>query len=181
MMSMTNGDATPAEPSRRPWYRRLRGGVLELIGLVVVSGFGIGAALWGAFIADPHPNVHYLDAGTLDRFAVNEVDAYPEVNVYLVGLEDGRLRALDGIVKSTGCAVEWRPDDPRGVRFNSGGGSGVFTDPCGAGVWEITGDAIVGAEPMRTFQLSYVRDETGAQHVQVEVIGDRQGRQAADQ
>lgn len=159
----------------RPWYRRLRSGLPELIGLALVSGLGIGAALWGAFIADPNPRVHYLDAGTIDRFAINEVDAYPEDHVYLVGLEDGRLRALDGIVASTGCAVEWRPTDETGRAHNPGGVPGVFADPCGSGVWEITGDAIVGAEPLRTFQIDYTRDESGAQHVRVEVLGDRSG------
>ena len=158
-----------------PWYRRLPSGLPELVGLALVSGLGIGAALWGAFFADPNPRVHYLDAGTLDRFAINEVDAYPQDHVYLVGLEDGRLRALDGIVASTGCAVEWQPTDEMGRAHNPGGVPGVFTDPCGGGVWEFTGDAIVGVEPLRTFQVDYTRDDSGAQHVRVEVLGDRSG------
>lgn len=139
--------------------------------VLIVAVAGVGAVIWGALVADPGIKVFLFDAGPVTELAVGEVKPLAQVDVYVVGLEDGRIRAVDGVVQSTGCAVRFLPDDERALSRNPLRLPGVFVDPCGDGVWAITGDAVAGEEPLRTFHLSYERDENGVQHVQVEVIG----------
>lgn len=152
-------------------------GRLTLLGITLVAVFGIGAAVWGGVVADPHFTVQALDAGPVTSFAIGRVAPYPDVNVYLVGIEDGRIRALDGIVKDTGCAVRWDPADERTRSANAGRFPGSYTDPCSGNVWTNTGNAFSGAKsPLRTFQVSYETNDQGVQHVWVEVIGERAAR-----
>ncbi len=156
------------------WEER---GWLTLLGLALVFVFGVTAVLWGAFFADPDIRVQQLDAGPVSQFAISEVVPYPEVNVYLVGLADGRLRALDGIAQNSGCAVDWRPDEERTRPANPGGASGAYVDPCSGAVWTKLGDAFSGVSgPLRTFQIDYETDSEGVQRVWVEVLGKRDGR-----
>jgi hypothetical protein len=151
-------------------------GRLTLTGLALVIIVGLGGSLYGAFIADPEIRVQQLDAGPVEQFAIGEVVPYPEQNVYLVGIEDGRIRALDGIVKASGCAVEWLPEDTRARSGNPERMPGAFVDPCSGGVWSTTGDAFSGTnEPLRTFQVDYETNDEGVQHVWVEVLGNRAG------
>ncbi len=139
--------------------------------LLLVAAAGVAAVIWGVLVADPDIEVFLFDAGPVTELAVGEVKPLAQVDVYVVGLEDGRIRAIDGVVQSTGCAVRFLPDDERARSRNPLRQPGVFVDPCGDGVWAITGDAVAGEEPLRTFYLTYERDENGVQHVQVEVIG----------
>lgn len=156
------------------WDQR---GWLTILGLALVLIFGVGGVIWGAVVAAPDIRVQELDAGPVSGFAIGEVAPYPDVNVYLVGLADGRLRALDGIVKGTGCAVEWRPGDERTRPANLGGTTGAYVDPCSGAVWTKLGDAFSGIdEPLRTFDISYITNSDGVQHVWVEVIGKRDGQ-----
>lgn len=152
-------------------------GRLTIAGLALVAIVGIGGAVWGGVIADPEVHVQHLDAGPVRGFAIGEVVPYPDQNVYLLGIEDGRIRAIDGIVKDTGCAVRWDPADARTIAENTGHASGAYTDPCSGHVWTNAGNAFAGAKaPLRTFQIEYHTNDDGVQHVWVEVIGDRSGR-----
>ncbi|MDA0365605.1 MAG: hypothetical protein O2843_07045, partial [Chloroflexi bacterium] len=136
-----------------------------------VTVIGIGVAIYGAFIADPDIRVSRFDAGPVTHFAIRELRAYPEIDLYVVGLDDGRLRAIDGRVQETGCSVQWRPDDARGSERSPGGVVGAFVDPCGSGVWSMLGDGIVGTNvPLRTPQITYHAGDDGANHAFVEMI-----------
>lgn len=175
---------SPAAPPRsvvgrilarvRRWDAR---GRLTLLGLALVALVGIGGAVWGGVVADPHFSVQSLDAGPVSNFAIGKVVPYPDVNVYLVGIDDGRIRAVDGIVKDTHCAVRWDPADERTRSANAGQTPGSYTDPCSGDVWTNAGNAFSGAKsPLRTFQVRYETNEQGVQHVWVEVIGERSPR-----
>jgi len=158
----------------RRWDDR---GRLTLLGLALVALFGIGGVVWGALFAGREIPVQEVDAGPVSSFAIGEVAPLPDVNVYLVGIEDGRIRAVDGIVRDTGCAVRWDPSDERTRSANAAGAPGSFTDPCSGNVWTNVGNAFEGAKsPLRTFQVRYVTNAEGVQRVWVEVIGDRQPR-----
>lgn len=158
----------------RRWDSR---GQLTLLGLLLVIIVGVGGSLYGAFLADPDIRVRQLDAGPVERFAIGEVVAYPDDNVYLVGLEDGRIRAVDGIVKASGCVVEWLPTEARTASGNPQGMPGGYRDPCSGAVWHTSGNAFSGtSEPLRTFQIDYETNDEGVQHVWVEVLGKRDGQ-----
>ncbi len=152
-------------------------GRLTIAGLALVLVVGVAGSLWGAFIADPDVRLQQLDAGPVGEFAIGEVKPFPEQNVYMVGIEDGRIRALDGIIKDSGCAVEWLPADTRTQSVNPERQPGAFLDPCSGAVWTTVGNAFSGtSDPMRTFQIDYETNDAGVQHVWVEVIGDRSGQ-----
>lgn len=180
-------DSAPHAPAAGPpgglarLGARIRGwdarGRLTLLGITLVAIFGIGGVVWGNLFADPHFDVQQYDAGPVSQFAIGRVIPYPDVNIYLVGIEDGRIRAVDGIVKGSRCALRWDPADERTRAANAAGASGSFTDPCSGDMWTNVGNAFLGADsPLRTFQVSYRTNDEGVQHVWVEVIGDRGAR-----
>lgn len=141
------------------------------LALLVVSAIGILAVFWGRFVADPGIEVTLFDAGPIETFAIGEVVAFPERDLYVIGLEDGRIRAIDGRVEFSGCSVDYLPDDPRGRERNPTGSAGVLVDPCSGAVWSVAGDAIARVdEPLRTPRVSFPRDASGIVHVSVEVI-----------
>ena len=142
--------------------------------LFLVSALAIGAVFWGRFGADTGIEIVNFDAGPTADFVARgdgTLSVFPDVDVYIVALEDGRLRAIDGRVEFSGCAVEYLPDDPRGQRLNPFRVPGVLEDPCSGAVWSVAGDAIALVdEPLRTPQLTYGREEGGVQHVFIEII-----------
>ncbi len=141
------------------------------LALLIVSVLGVAAVLWGALVADPGISVSQVDAGPIDRFAIGEVVVLADLDFYLVGLEDGRLRAVDGRIEDSECRVRYLPDDRRGRALNPTGIAGVLIDPCSEAVWSVGGDAIAGAgHPLRTPQVSFRHDEQGVLHVWVERI-----------
>ncbi len=148
---------------------------LTPIALIVVAIVSIGAVFWGSLVANPEIHVINFDAGPVTDLAIGEVKAFEELDFYLVGLPDGRVRAVDGRVKGNECHVEWLPDDPRGSAANPLGNPGIYVDPCSDGTWAMTGDALTagpdGLEPLRTFVVEFHTLEDGQQHVFVEVIG----------
>jgi hypothetical protein len=163
-----------AAPLRR-LRARLAGRPIGLAGVLAVLLLGIFGVVWGSR-SDPPTRVELFDAGPVDGFAIGRVAPFPERNVYVVGLADGRLRAIDGIVKASGCAVAWLPADERGRARNVGGEPGVYADACSGGTWYATGDALPPtAEPLRTFHLNY-RAATDGTHLWIELLGDRGGR-----
>jgi len=118
--------------------------------LVLVTAAGVFAVFWGAF-NPPRVEVVNFDAGPVSQFAIHRVVAYPDRNLYLVGLEGGKIRAIDGRVESSGCRVTWLPNDQRGAVRNPAGLPGVFEDPCTGAIWSFEGNAITGSdEPLRT-------------------------------
>lgn len=138
--------------------------------LLIVSMVGVGAVIWGVF--NPlEIRVVYHDAGPVDSFAIGEVTAFPDVNLYMVGRESGALRALDGRIDGSGCIVRWLPDDSRGVEHNPGSRPGVFEDPCTGATWSRLGNAIAGTDqPMRTPHIRYRYGDTGRTHAFIELI-----------
>lgn len=130
--------------------------------LFLVSGFFVGVVIWG-FINPVDIRVVYFDAGAADSFEIGEVTAYPEQDLYIVGMSDGRLRAIDGRVEASGCSVVWRPDDERGRLYNPEGHPGMFEDPCTGALWSSIAHAVSGSsEPLRTPHIDYRRGPDGA-------------------
>lgn len=155
-----------------PWYRPT-GQRLTILVIVAMFVFGLIGVTWGTF-NPKRIEVQYLDGGPESRYAIGKVVAFPEQNVYIIGLENGQLRAIDGVVRNSECIVEYRPQDPRGAERNPRGEPGVFVDPCSGAVWAATGDALSGADrSLRTFTVVGKQGADGTRHVEVEVIGDR--------
>jgi|GEM_PF-1260232 len=158
--------------TRVPWYRPTNGR-LVLLGVAATFVFGIGGVVWGTLFPEVIPS-KLFDAGVESNFAIGKVVAFPEPNVFVIGMENGQLRAIDGVVKSNGCTVEYRPDDPRGAARNPRQVPGVYVDPCSGAVWAADGDGLVGTDtPLRTFSVMGSTAADGSKHVQVEVIGER--------
>lgn len=157
------------------WSRARRGkGVPAWAGpvaLLAISGFFIGVVVWG-WLNPADIRVEYFDAGQADSFTIGEVTPFPDQDLYVVGMQDGRLRAVDGRVPESGCTVAWRSDDPRGASQNPGGVSGVFEDPCTGAIWSMEANAIEGVnEPLRTPHIDYRPGPDGsAIHAYVERV-----------
>jgi len=156
------------------WSRTRRGKQIPAwvgpTALLVVSGFFIGVVIWGW--ANPVDiRVEYYDAGRADAFAIGEVTPFTDLDLYVVGLEDGRLRAIDGRIEGTDCRVAWLPDDERGRQGNPKGATGVFEDPCSGAIWSMEANAIQGTtEPLRTPYIDYRPAADGAVHAFIERI-----------
>ena len=141
------------------------------IALVVISVLTVLIFLWGEIVADPQIDVYQFDAGPIEQFAIGQIITLDEMNFYIIGMEDGRIRAIDGRNEKSGCNVIYDMQDTRGISKNPLSIPGVFLDHCSDSVWALTGDAISGANyPLRTPQVTYKRDEEGILHVWVEVI-----------
>ncbi len=146
--------------------RRIAWGPLALL---LVSAIAVATVIVGN-LRGPGITVRYADAGPLSDYEVSSVVFLPEEGIYVVGLADGRLRAVDGEVESSRCAVRHLPDDERGRERNPLGVAGVFEDPCTGALWAVTGDALdEGPEPLRTRFVWIRTTEDGVQHVFVEV------------
>lgn len=160
---------TAAQTTERP--RQTVGKWAGPIALLVVTLAGIGAVLWGYF-NPPEITVIQFDAGPVSQWKAQRIVGFPEQRIYVVALDDGRLRALDTRIEATRCVAEWRPDDARGSARNPQGLPGVFEDPCGGGVWSMVGDAISGSEkPLRTPLVDARPDTQGKElRVWVELI-----------
>jgi len=160
----------PLELGPRSWRSWLAPGAMLVITLI-----GIGAVLWGRFVDPTEIAVRDFDAGVVRDYAIGDVRPFPEVDIFMVGLEDGRLRAIDGRVASTGCVVEYHPEDTRGTLANPLGRDGAFVDPCSGAAWYLDGDQLDAAgrdsEPLRTFVITFETPPGEEQHAYVEVIG----------
>ena len=139
---------------------------------VTVWLVAIGAVLWGGFISSPNIVVVQFDAGPVSDYAIGEVRAFPEVDLYLVGLEDGRIRAVDGRINGEDRAARYAPDDERARTRNPRHVLGAFIDDATGAVWAVTGDAVrVASSPLRTPNVTFRSlPEHGQQHVFVELI-----------
>lgn len=140
------------------------------VALLVMTLFFVGVVVWG-LVNPTEIRVEYFDAGRADAFEIGQLTAFPEHDLYVVGLQDGRLRAIDGRVEGTECRVSWIADDTRGRAHNPGGVSGVFEDPCTGAVWSMEANAIEGAtEPLRTPYIDYRPGTDGALHAFIERV-----------
>lgn len=158
-------------PIRRVGERIAALGWVGPVAFAAVSAVGVGVAIWGTFFASPDIVVRQFDAGAVGGYAIRQVNGFPQYDLYLVGLDDGRIRAIDGRVESSGCSVRWLPSDERGRARNPGGVPGVYEDPCTGAIWSMVGDALsVPLVPLRTPQVSYRAGPDGALHVFVEMI-----------
>lgn len=140
------------------------------LALLIVSVLAIATVIWGN-LRGPGIEIRYFDAGPLSDYAIGAVVAFPEEEIYVIGMADGRLRAIDGRVESSGCSVRHLTNDERGRSRNPLGAAGAFEDPCTGALWAVTGDALSSAEePLRTpFVLIGTADD-GLQHVRVELV-----------
>lgn len=140
--------------------------------LIALSLLGVAAVVWGGTAGKAEFIVESYDAGPLDQFAIGRLVAFEGPGLYVYGRENGQLRILDGLVRSTGCRVQWLPDDTRASSRNPGGGPGAFLDPCSDAVWAVNGDAIAGTdEPLRTFVFIVRVAPDGTERLYIEVIG----------
>lgn len=139
---------------------------------LTVTLIAIGAVLWGAFISEPNIVVVQFDAGPVSDYAIGEVRAFPEVDLYLVGLDDGRIRAVDGRINGEDRAARYDPDDARARTRNPRHVLGAFIDDRTGALWALTGDAVLVADgPLRTPNVTFrTLAENGRQHVFVELI-----------
>lgn len=142
--------------------------------LLLLSAFFIGVVIWG-YYNPAEVRVVYFDAGAADSFEINRVRVFGERDLYVVGMPDGRLRAIDGRVEASGCSVRWLPNDERGREANPEGLPGVFEDPCTGNVWSMQANAISGATvPLRTPHIDYRPGPDGRTvHAFVEQINPR--------
>lgn len=139
--------------------------------LILVTVAAIAAVVWGN-LNPSGITVQEFDAGPVSDLAIAKVVAFEEMDIFLVGLADARIRVIDGVLRGSGCIVDYRPDDDRGRAQNPGNVPGTFVDPCSGAVWAITGDAISDStEALRTFFKELRTLEDGRQHVLVELIG----------
>ena len=140
------------------------------VALLVVSGFFIGVVIWG-WLNPMDIRVEYYDVGPADHFSIGEITPFVDENLYVVGLHDGRLRAIDGRIDGTDCTVSWLPNDQRGREFNPGNATGVFEDPCTGAIWSMEANVIEGTtEPLRTPYIDYRPGADGALHAFIERV-----------
>jgi len=140
------------------------------LALLVVSVLAIATVVWGN-LRGSGIEVSYFDAGPLSDYAIGRVVAFPDKDIYVVGLSDGRLRAIDGRVESSGCSVRYLPGDGRGRGRNPRGVPGLFEDPCTGTLWAVTGDTVLGTgDPLRTPFVLISTEADGLQHVHVELV-----------
>ncbi len=137
--------------------------------LFITSFFFIGVVFWGLF-NETEIVVKYVDAGPVDRFAIGQVDQVDDLPLYVIGLENGTLRAIDTRLEGSSCLANWMPDDPRGRSINYQAGYGVFKDTCSEKIWAAAGHAIGGDTPLRTPHLEPRPGVDGKQHIFVEFI-----------
>lgn len=150
------------------------GANLTVVVLVAFFLFALAGVVRGALFARPDIHVRWVDAGPESDYAIGHVIPLAGQGVYVIGIENGTLRAVDGLVKATGCWVEFLPTDARGRAHNPRQQPGAFRDPCSGAVWAASGDAIEGAlVPLRTFPVASFMAPDGSRHVRVEVVGDR--------
>ena len=139
--------------------------------VLAVTAAGVFAVFWGYF-NPPAIRVVMFDAGDRTQFAAHKVVVYPDQHLYVVGMADGRVRAIDGRVADSNCKVEYLPDDPRGAERNPNGLPGIYRDPCSGALWSFEGNAISGTDkPLRTpFVTPSLSADGKSQRVMVELV-----------
>lgn len=164
--------AAPRTPEEQA--RLTRSNRLIIGGIVLVLLLGLAGIVRGAFFSDPRTLVRTFDAGPESQYAVGKVVPFPEQSLYLIGIETGEIRAVDGLIQGSLCTVEWRPDDERGRERNPRQEPGTLVDPCTTAVWATSGAALSGtSRPLRTFIVRPLTAPDGSRHVGVELLGNR--------
>ncbi len=139
---------------------------------ITITLLGIGAVFWGTLISTSSIVVVQFDAGPVSDYAIGEVQAFPDVELSLVGLADGRIRAIDGRINGEDRAVRYDPDEVRARARNPRRVLGAFVDDVTGAVWALTGDAVrVADSPLRTPNVTFrTLPGNDGQHVFVELI-----------
>ncbi len=76
-----------------------------------------------------------LEAGPIDKFALNSVTAFVSGKFYLARLEDGGFLALSRKCTHLGCTVPWSAKEMK------------FMCPCHASVYDIRGEVVSAPAP----------------------------------
>jgi cytochrome b6-f complex iron-sulfur subunit len=84
-----------------------------------------------------------VEAGAVDRFALNSVTAFVRGKFYLARLEDGGFLSLSRKCTHLGCTVPWSAKEMK------------FVCPCHASVYDIRGE-VVSAPAPRPLDLHHV-------------------------
>jgi hypothetical protein len=159
-----------AAPNRSALVARISALAIGIVFLATLLAWARGVVAGG-----PAVPVRWVDLGPEAAFAIGRVVALPGEHVYVIGLENGQLRAIDGIVEGSRCAVRWLPEDARGAAKNPRATPGVYEDTCSSAVWAATGDALTpDTPPLRTFEVRGATAEDGTRRAEVEILGTRQ-------
>jgi cytochrome b6-f complex iron-sulfur subunit len=84
-----------------------------------------------------------VEAGAVDKFALNSVTAFVRGKFYLARLEDGGFLALSRKCTHLGCTVPWSSKELK------------FVCPCHASVYDILGEVVIAPAP-RPLDLHHV-------------------------
>jgi nitrite reductase/ring-hydroxylating ferredoxin subunit len=120
---------TPDEPTRRSFLAKLWialgiVAIIEIIGLII------------AFFSSnkPRPAVSdtelLVEAGPVEKFALNSVTAFVRGQFYLCRLEDGGFLALSRKCTHLGCTVPWVAEE------------NTFVCPCHSSAFNIQGEVV---------------------------------------
>lgn len=125
--------------TRRSWLSRLWMG-LGALALVETVTVVIAFLRPGSARRKPKEATAVIEAGHVDRFAVDSVTAFVRGRFYLCRLADGGFLALSSKCTHLGCTVPWVTKEKR------------FACPCHGSVFEITGEV---ASPPAPRALDY--------------------------
>jgi cytochrome b6-f complex iron-sulfur subunit len=125
---------TPDEPTRRSFLAKLWialgiVAIIEIIGLII------------AFFSSnkPRPAVSdtelLVEAGPVEKFALNSVTAFVRGQFYLCRLEDGGFLALSRKCTHLGCTVPWVAEE------------NTFVCPCHSSAFNIQGEVVSPPAP----------------------------------
>jgi cytochrome b6-f complex iron-sulfur subunit len=135
---------TPPDSNKinAPAVRSSRRNFLNTLWVILgLLGFAEVVALVVGFFRPRRPgekaggSLGIVEAGSVDKFAVNSVTAFVRGRFYLARLEDGGFLALSRKCTHLGCTVPWSSKDMK------------FMCPCHASVYDIRGEVVRAPAP----------------------------------
>ena len=142
MTTRSKKDTPETEIPRRSFLNKLW---IVLGGIALVEVVGLVLAFFQPRKAGSKEgdSAGILEAGAVDKFALNSVTAFVRGKFYLARLEDGGFLALSRKCTHLGCTVPWSSKDMK------------FLCPCHASAYDIRGE-VVSAPAPRPLDLHYV-------------------------